>query len=340
MNNKIIFKITDYVERDLKWEEEECKKLGVDFYYYQKRDASPTELIETFKYADILLTNMANFSAEVMDGLENLKVLLRHGIGYDKVDVAAATKNGIIFANEATASSDDVTEHAIMLIFQTYRKRKFQDKLLVRWINTGKWISEEIYPLYRMKGKTFGIIGCGNIGSRLLKKMRCLGMEILVCDPYLTKKKYNELQITHTTFDDVLQQADIISIHVPVTEETWGMFHLEKFKLMKKSAMVINTARGPIINTNDLIIALREEIIAGAGLDVYEDEPLTPDHPLLQMDNVILSPHIAWYSEEGGWDIRYMIMDDVKAFLEGRPPQFVVNPEVFESPELRFQIRN
>jgi D-3-phosphoglycerate dehydrogenase len=118
MNNKIIFKITDYVERDLKWEEEECKKLGVDFYYYQKRDASPTELIETFKYADILLTNMANFSAEVMDGLENLKVLLRHGIGYDKVDVAAATKNGIIFANEATASSDDVAEHAIMLIFQ------------------------------------------------------------------------------------------------------------------------------------------------------------------------------------------------------------------------------
>jgi D-3-phosphoglycerate dehydrogenase len=174
-----------------------------------------------------------------------------------------------------------------------------------------------------MKGKTFGIIGCGNIGSRLLKKMRCLGMEILVCDPYLTKEKYDELKITHTPFDDVLQQSDIISIHVPVTEETCGMFHLEKFKLMKKSAMVINTARGPIIKTNDLIIALREEIIAGAGLDVYEDEPLTPDHPLLQMDNVILSPHIAWYSEEGGWDIRYMIMDDVKAFLEGRPPQFV-----------------
>ena len=340
MNKKITFKITDYIERDLKWEEEECKKLGINFYYYQKRDASATELIETFKDADILLTNMANFSAEVMDGLKNLKVLLRHGIGYDKVDVAAATKNGIIFANEATASSDDVAEHAIMLIFQTYRKRKLQDKLFMEWINTGKWSSEKIYPLYRMNGKTLGIIGCGNIGSRLLKKMRCLGMEILVCDPYLTKDKYDELQITNTPLDEVLQQSDIISIHVPVTEETRGMFHLQKFKSMKKSTMIINTARGSIINTNDLIFALKEGIIAGAGLDVYEDEPLTPDHPLLQMDNVILSPHIAWYSEEGGWDIRYMIMGDVKAFLEGRPPQFVVNPEVLDSPRLRFRVRN
>ena len=116
------------------------------------------------------------------------------------------------------------------------------------------------------------------------------------------------------------------------------MFNLEKFKMMKKSTMIINTARGPIINTNDLIFALKEGIIAGAGLDVYEDEPLTPDDALLQMDNVILSPHIAWYSEEGGWDIRYMIMDDVKAFLDGRPPQFVVNPEVLESSGLRFKI--
>ncbi|MQY78544.1 MAG: hypothetical protein GH151_05010 [Bacteroidetes bacterium] len=338
---KTIFKITDYIERDLKWEEEECKKLGIDFYYHQLRDASASELIKTFKDADILLTNMATLNAEVLDGLENVKVLLRHGIGYDKVDVEAATRNGIIFANEATASSDDVAEHTIMLILETFRKKKLQDKVLKRWIYTREWSSEDIYPMHRMKGKTLGIIGCGNIGSLVLEKMRGFAMKILVCDPYLSRERYEELGIKHTPFDDILRAADIVTVHVHVvTEETRGMFHLEKFRLMKKSAVIINTARGPVLNTDDLIIALKKGIINGAGIDVYETEPPAPDSELITMDNVILSPHIAWYSEEGGWDIRYMIMDDVKAFLEGKPPRFVVNPEVFDRPGLRFIMGN
>lgn len=338
MNMKTKFKITDYIERDLKWEEEECKKLGIDFYHYQMRDASPSELIETFRDADIILTNMATFDAEVLDGLENVKVLLRHGIGYDKVDVDAATRNGIIFANEATASSDDVAEHAIMLILETFRKRKLQDKVLKRWIYTREWSSEEIYPMHRMKGKTLGIIGCGNIGSLVLKKMRGFEMKILVSDPYLSEERYKELGIKHVPFDDILREADILTIHVPVTKETRGMFHMEKFRLMKKSAVIVNTARGPILNTVDLITAVKEGVINSAGIDVYETEPPHPDSEIIAMDNIILTPHIAWYSEEGGWDIRYMIMDDVKAFLEGKPPRFVVNPEVFNSKKLRFKM--
>ena len=337
MSKKVVFKITDYIEPDLKWEEDECEKLGIDFQHYQMRDASPTELIENFKDADILLTNMATFNAEVMDGLENVKVLLRHGIGYDKVDVDAATQNGIVFANEATASSEDVAEHALMLIFETWRKRKLMDIVLERWINTGTWSSAGISPIFRMKGKTLGIIGCGNIGSRVLKRVSGFGMKVLVCDPFLTPERYQELGITHVPIDDVLKEADIVTVHVPVTEETRGMFHLEKFKLMKSTSVVINTARGPIIKTEDLITALQQEIIAGAGIDVYEKEPPPRNSELYKMDNVILTPHIAWYSEEGGWDIRYMIMDDVRAFLEGRLPQFVINPEVLEKLNLRFE---
>ena len=337
MSKKIVFKITDYIEPDLKWEEDECEKLGIDFQHYQMRDASPTELIENFKDADILLTNMATFNAEVMDGLENVKVLLRHGIGYDKVDVDAATQNGIVFANEATASSEDVAEHALMLIFETWRKRKLMDIVLERWINTGTWSSAGISPIFRMKGKTLGIIGCGNIGSRVLKRVSGFGMKVLVCDPFLTPERYQELGITHVPIDDVLKEADIVTVHVPVTEETRGMFHLEKFKLMKSTSVVINTARGPIIKTEDLITALQKGIIAGAGIDVYEKEPPPRNSELYKMDNVILTPHIAWYSEEGGWDIRYMIMDDVRAFLEGRLPQFVINPEVLGRPNLRFE---
>lgn len=337
---KITFKITDYIERDLKWEEEECKKLGIAFQHYQMRDASPAELIANFKDADILLTNMAKFNAEVIDGLENVKVLLRHGIGYDNVDVEAATRNGIVFANEATASSKDVAEHAIMLIMETYRKRKLQEKVLDRWVHTREWRSDDIYPIHRMEGKTLGIIGCGHIGSRVLKKMCGFGMNILVCDPYLSEERYRELGIEHVPFDEVLKQSDIVTIHVPVTEETRGMFHLDKFRLMKREAVVINTARGPIVKTEDLITALKEGIIAGAGIDVYETEPPPPDSELLSLDNLILTPHMAWYSEEGGWDIRYMIMDDVKAFLAGKAPQFVVNPEVFDQPNCRFNPGN
>ncbi|MBA7556063.1 Glycerate dehydrogenase [subsurface metagenome] len=192
-----------------------------------------------------------------------------------------------------------------------------------------------------MKGKTLGIIGCGNIGSLVLEKMKGFGMKILVCDPYLDEERYKELGIEHTPFDDILKESDIITIHVPVvTEETRGMFHMDKFRLMKKSAVIINTARGPIVNADDLMIALKNGIINGAGIDVYETEPPAPDSELITMDNVILSPHIAWYSEEGEWDIRYMIMDDVKAFLEGEPPRFVVNPEVFDRPGLRFIMGN
>ena len=330
MNKKIIFKITDYIERDLKWEEQECKKLGIDFYYYQMRDASTSDLIENFKDADILLTNMATLNSEVLDGLENVKVLLRHGIGYDNVDVEAATRNGIIFANEATASSDDVAEHAIMLIMETFRKKKLQDKVLKRWIYSREWSSEDIYPMHRMKGKTLGIIGCGNIGSLVLKKMSGFEMKILVCDPYLSEERYKELGIEHVPFDDVIKESDIITIHVPVTDETRGMFHIDKFRLMKKSAVIINTARGPVVCTDDLELALKTGIIGGAGIDVYETEPPHPDSEIITMDNVILSPHIAWYSEEGGWEIRYMIMDDVKSFLDGKPPRFVVNPEVLD----------
>ena len=335
--NRVTFKITDYVERDLKWEEEECRKLGINFAYYQLKDAPPPRIIECVKDADIVLVNMARFSEEVIAGLDKAKVILRHGIGYDNIDIQAATRNGIIFANEATASSEDVAEHAVMLIFETFKKKHVQDRMLKDWIKTKQWSSKRIAPLYRMKGKTLGIAGCGNIGSRVLKKMSGFGLNILVCDPYLSRKKLKELGIKHTPFNEMLKKSDIITIHVPVTDETRGMFNIKKFSLMKRSAVIVNTARGPIVKTHDLVKALKEGMIAGAALDVFEKEPPPKDLELLKMDNVILSPHIAWYSEEGGWDIRVMVMDDVRAFLKGKPPRFVVNPEVFRQKNLRFK---
>jgi len=330
------FKITDFIEPDLGWEEEECRKLGLRFAHYQLKDARPAEIISHIKDAEIVLVNMARFSAEVIAGLEATALIIRHGIGYDNVDVAAATASGIVFANEATASSEDVAEHAVMLILETFKKKNLQNKLLDRWIRTHRWSSEEIAPLYRLSGKTLGIVGCGNIGNRLRKKMQGFGLQILVCDPYLSQARRKELDISHTPFEELLEKSDIITIHVPVTQETRGMFDHKAFSRMKKSAVLINTARGPVIKTDDLVQALKDGTIAGAGLDVFDQEPPDPNSELLGMPAVVLSPHIAWYSEEGGWDIRRMIMNDVKAFLAGKPPLYVVNPEVFDSPKLRF----
>jgi D-3-phosphoglycerate dehydrogenase len=333
---KVTFKITDYIERDLKWEEAECRKLGLHFEYYQLKRAPASKIIRQVGDADIVLVNMAKFTARVIAGLKNTKLILRHGIGYNNVDVDAATAHGIVFANERTASSEDVAEHTVMLILETYKKKRIQDQMLKDWIRTGRWSSRKIYPLYRLNGKTLGIVGCGNIGSRVLNKMRGFGGDILVCDPYLSTQRLAKLDIKHTPLDEIMRKSDVLTIHVPVTNETKGMFNLQKFALMKKSAVIINTSRGPVVRTQDLIRALKEGMIAGAGLDVFEEEPPAPNFELLSMDNAVLSPHIAWYSEEGGWDIRVMIMDDVKAYLKGKLPRYVVNKEVLERPNLRF----
>jgi D-3-phosphoglycerate dehydrogenase len=335
MSKRIVFKITDYIEHDLQWEEKECAKLGVDFFYYHMKESPPEEIIKNVKDADILLVNMAKMPSDVINKLEKTQVIIRHGIGYDNLDVEAGTENGIICANEPTASSEDVAEQAIMLMLATYRKLKIQFTTFDEFIKQGKLVMEYVYPIYRMAGKTLGIIGCGHIGSYVLGKMRSFGMKILVCDPYLSPQRMKELNIEHTPLEEVLSQSDIVTIHVPVTEETREMFNKEKISLMKKTAIIVNTSRAGIINTSDLTDALRNRVIAGAGIDVHPSEPPTPDYELIGLDNVLLTPHLAWYSEEGGWDIRYLIIDDLKAFVDGRLPKNVLNPEVLNSPKLR-----
>ena len=337
MAEKKKFMISDYIEFDLKWEEEQCEKLGLDFSYYQMKTAEPKELIETFKDADILLVNMAKMDPEVMHGLDNVKVMLRHGIGYDNFNLPAATEAGIVCANQPTASSEDVAEQAIMLMMATYRKINIQQSILKHSVESGKWQFDPIFPMYRMGGKTLGIVGCGNIGSFVLNKMRTFGMDILVCDPYLSKERLAELGIVHTPFEELMEKSDIVTIHVPVTDETRGMFNSHSIGLMKKSAVLINTARGPMINVPHLKKALEDGVIAGAGIDVYDQEPPTPEYPLYGMPNAVLTPHLAWYSEEGGVDIRHTIIDDVERFLRGELPKAVINPEVLDSPNLKMK---
>ncbi len=337
MGKNIVFKITDYIEPDLAWEAVQCEKLGVEFTAYQMKNTPPSEIVPKVKDADILLVNMALANAELIAGLDRTQIIIRHGIGYDNLDVAAATAHGIVCANEPTASSEDVAEQAIMLMFATWRKINIQFRMFDQLLEQGKLLMDMMYPVYRMGGKTLGIVGCGNIGRFVLAKMRSFGMKILVCDPYLSDERKRELGIEHTPLDTLLRESDIVTIHVPVTPETEGMFNAETIGLMKKTAILVNTSRAKILVVEALADALKNGVIAGAGIDVHPGEPPGADYPLLGLDNALLTPHVAWYSEEGGWDIRHMIMDDLKAFLSGNPPKSVLNPEVFERPNLRMK---
>ena len=339
MGDKIVYKVIDYVEHNLEWEAEECKKLGVHFEAYQLKFASPEEIIEKCRDADFLCVDMTPMTREVLSALDNAKILIRHGIGYDKVDVQAATDNGIVFANQATAFCEGVAEHTVMLILATYHKLLLQSRFFRNSVNLGNWSYHDIYPVYRYGGKNLGIIGCGNIGALVIKKIKSLGFNILVRDPIKSKEELEKLGVEHITLDEILKQSDIVSLHIPVTDETRNFIDYEKLSMMKKDAFLINTGRGQLVKTSDLIRALKEGLIAGAGLDVHEGEPPPAENGFLDMDNVICTPHFGWYSEEGGWEIRHMIMDDFRAFLEGKLPRHVINNEVFDSPQLKMRLR-
>ncbi len=337
MADRIVYKVVDYVEKDLEWERGECRKLGVEFKEYQLKFAPPSEVVEKCRDADFLVVDMTAMTPEVLAGLDNCKVLIRHGIGYDKVDVAACTANGICFANQATAFYTDVAERAIMLIFAVHQKLMLQDKFFKNSVRKGNWAYHDIYPVFRTGNSTLGVIGCGKIGATVIRKLRSFGMRILVCDPYAPTAILAALGVEHTPLETLLAESDIVTLHVPVTDETRGYFDYDKFAQMKKTAVFINTARGQLVKTADLIRALDEGRIAGAGLDVHEGEPPKVEYGFLENDNVICTPHFAWYSEEGGWEIRHMIWDDFRRYMDGRPPKHLLNPEVLESPKLRLK---
>ena len=339
MGDAKVLKVADYIEADLDWEAQRCGELGADFACY-KLDNEPGEvLVENLRDADFIVVNMAKINRAVMGGLARAKVIVRHGAGFDNLDLKAATENGILCAYQPNAWSEEVAEHAAMLMLAVDRNLRRQSAALEQSLTTGKWMFDRLQPYNALRSKTLGIVGCGNIGSHVLRKMNGFGMRILTCDPYLTTERWAELGMEHTPLEELLRQSDIVTIHVPVTDETRGLIDGDKIRLMKPSAVLVNTARGPLVDVGELAAALREGRLAGAGIDVYDPEPPDESYALLNMDNVILTPHLAWYSEQGLWDIRRWIMEDFEAFLDGGLPKHVLNREVLQSPRLRMTVR-
>ena len=328
MSEKIKFVVTDYIEADLDWEAKQCAGRGIDFECHQLKFLPEEAVLEKTRDADVILVNMVKITESLVSKWEKCKLVIRHGIGYDNVDVDALTRHGIMFGYQPDYCKEDVAEHAIALIFACARKLFIGRKVLEDSSARGQWDFGDIMPVYRMHGKKLGIIGCGRIGSRVLRKLRHFGFELLVCDPYLSDERKKALDIDFVDKETVFREADYITIHTPLNDDTRHIVNAETLEMMKPTAFVVNTSRGAMVNHDDLVEALKAGKIGGAAIDVYEQEPPPADDELFQLDNAILSPHLGWCSDEAGWEIRESYMEDVYSFMEGKPPRCWINPEV------------
>jgi D-3-phosphoglycerate dehydrogenase len=325
--------VTDYIEPDLEWEAREMARRGVEFAAWQLKFRPEDEVLAAVRDADVIVVNMVKMTSRVIAALEKCRRIIRHGVGYDNVDEAACTARGIPLAYCPDYCVDEVAEQAIALIFACARQVPQSRRILDDSIARGQWDFTPLAKCYRMADKILGIIGCGRIGSCVLHKMRHFGFrEILVCDPYLSPKRLNELGIHTVPYQQVFRESDYVTIHTTLTDETRHLVNQRTLAMMKPTAYLVNTSRGPVVDHEALAEALRAKTIAGAGIDVYDQEPPEQTYPLLGLENAVLTPHLSWYSEDAAWTIRRKVLEDIDLALAGKPPRYCVNKEVLSVP--------
>ncbi len=298
---------------------------GIDCEIVSVAVASEGEIIEAVKNATVILNDHSPVNRAMVDQLENCKLIIRYGHGYDTVDVDACTEAGIIVTNIAGSTSEEVSNHALTLLLASARELKRLDLATT----SGRW--GEVYSrsiLNHIYGETVGIVGFGWIGRAMARKCKALGMTVLVNDPYVGDHLAVEYQVDFVPKYELLERSDYVSLHVPHLDSTHHFIDSAALDLMKHTAYLVNTSRGPVVDEQALIAALKAGKIAGAGIDVYEQEPLSVDNPLLSMENVICTPHVAGSSEIGWEIIRRRAGEEAARVLLGRRPDVVVNPEV------------
>jgi D-3-phosphoglycerate dehydrogenase len=298
---------------------------GIDCEIMSVAVTSEGEIIEAVKGATVILNNHSPVTRAMVDQLENCKLIIRYGHGYDTVDVDACTEAGIIVTNIAGSTSEEVSNHALSLLMASARELKRLDLATT----TGRW--DDVYSrsiLHRIFGETVGIVGFGWIGRAMARKCKALGMNVLVDDPYVGSHLAVEYQVSFVAKNELLERSDYVSLHVPHLDGTHHYIDAPALDLMKETAYLVNTSRGPVVDEPALIAALQSGNIAGAGVDVYEQEPLSVDNPLLNMENVICTPHVAGSSEIGWETIRRRAGEEAARVLRGERPEVVVNPEV------------
>jgi D-3-phosphoglycerate dehydrogenase / 2-oxoglutarate reductase len=319
---RFIVAITDYVFPSLEPEQRVLTPLSVELRPQQCR--SEEEIIALTRDVDGVLNCYAKMTARVIENLNRCKIIARYGIGVDNVDLAAASKARILVTNVPDYCVDEVSDHALTLLLALARQVVSAD----RAVKAGAWDVVAHAGIRRLRGHTLGLLGFGKIAKALASKVQPLGMKVIVYDPYLEPAAIAAHGAEAVNFERLLAEADAISIHVPLSPETRNLIGERELARMKPTAFLINTSRGGIVDEQALAVALKEDRLGGAALDVLSVEPPPADHPLRQAPNIILTPHLAFYSRESVVELQTKAAEEVARALKGEPPRSPVNPEV------------
>jgi D-3-phosphoglycerate dehydrogenase len=290
-------------------------------------EPTPEAILAEARQADGLMVTYAKITAEIIRQLERCQIIARMGIGIDNIDIDAATQAGIVVTYVPDYCVDEVSDQAMALLLALARKVTYANQL----VQSGRWEMSAVVPLNRLRGRTLGLVGFGKIPQMVAPKAQAFGIHVITFDPYISDDVTSAAGVERVDFDRLLQTSDYISIHAPLTPNTHHLFNADAFRQMKPEALLINTARGPLVDVDALAIALDEGRLGGAALDVMPVEPPPPDSPLLGRDNVILTPHTAFYSEDSLIDLQSKAAQDVVHVLSGRKPKYPVNPQILKS---------
>lgn len=283
--------------------------------------ADPESLVELCAEAEgVIIGAIPKFTARVIGQLKHCKILARGGVGVDNIDLEAARERGIQVTSVPDYCVDEVSDHAMALLL--YFARKIEGGIAE--VEKGGWGIAALRPIAPLRGATLGVVGIGRIGATLAGKARAFGMRIIAHDPFAAESVFEELGAENAALSRIWEESDYISLHTPLTPETSGMVNAEALDRMKTEAVLINVARGELVDERALADALKKNAIRGAGLDVLEEEPPRPNHPLLALPNCRVTPHSAWYSTAALEDMRRKAAADVLRVLRGEKPRYPV----------------
>jgi len=303
-------------------------KIGADLSL--AAEPTPEAIVQVAHRADAVLVTYAKITAEMIRQMTRCRIIARLGIGVDNVDIAAATEAGIVVTRVPDYCVDEVSDHTMALLLAVVRKIPFANSL----VHAGRWGMPAVMPIHRLRGTVLGLVGFGRIPQLVAPKAKAFGIKVVAYDPYVSESITSAAGVERVDFATLLKISDYVSIHTPLAPETHHLFDAKVFAQMKSSAFLINTARGPIVDEAALAHALDTALIAGAALDVLSSEPPQASR-FFGRDNVILTPHISFYSEESLIELQTRAAEEVVRVLTGQVPRDPVNPEVLKSGQMR-----
>ncbi len=321
-----VYFLGQHAERDYSDLEDEMAKIGAELTMLPLL-RTEGEVIQQARDADALIVAASPVTRRVMTELKRCKVALRTGVGYDVIDLPAATELGVVVVNIPDLWIREVANHALALLLTWNRKTA----MLRSDVQAGRWMPRVPGPTGALHGETIGIVGLGNIGSAFARRVSALEMRVIACDPYVSDARFEALGVERVSLDALARRSDYVSVHTLLNDETRHLINEKFLRQMKPTAFLINTSRGPVVDEKAITKALQEKWIAGAALDVLEQEPPSLDNPLLKLDNAIVTPHAAYYSDAAVAQVPRRCGEEVARVLTGQRPINLVNPAVYEN---------